>query len=157
MSLAPNCVAGIAQAGQFFRTSTSELTEEMSGFSPAEGMLTTAQHVAHAAQTIDWFVEGAFRPEGFDLHFEEHFKEVTQVTSLAAARAWFDKAIDNAKAVLASKTDAELTGTMAEGPVMGGAPRLAVVSGITDHTAHHRGALTVYARLQGKVPPMPYL
>ena len=24
------------------------------------------------------------------------------------------------------------------------------------HTAHHRGALTVYSRQLGKVPPMPY-
>jgi len=37
-----------------------------------------------------------------------------------------------------------------------GAPRAAVVSGIADHTAHHRGALSVYARLIGKEPPMPY-
>jgi hypothetical protein len=28
--------------------------------------------------------------------------------------------------------------------------------GSTDHTAHHRGALTVYSRLLGKVPKMPY-
>ena len=39
---------------------------------------------------------------------------------------------------------------------MGGVPRAAILSGITDHTAHHRGALTVYARLLGKTPPMPY-
>ena len=32
-----------------------------------------------------------------------------------------------------------------------------VVSAITDHTAHHRGALTVYARVSGLVPPMPYM
>ena len=25
------------------------------------------------------------------------------------------------------------------------------------HTAHHRGALTVYSRMLGKVPPMPYM
>ena len=34
---------------------------------------------------------------------------------------------------------------------------MAIFSGITDHTAHHRGALTVYARVQGIVPPMPYM
>ena len=39
---------------------------------------------------------------------------------------------------------------------MKGAPRAAVVGPIVDHTAHHRGALTVYARLLGKVAPMPY-
>jgi uncharacterized damage-inducible protein DinB len=49
---------------------------------------------------------------------------------------------------------------MAELPkdgVMGGAPRIAIVGAIADHTAHHRGALTVYARLLGVVPPMPYM
>jgi uncharacterized damage-inducible protein DinB len=40
---------------------------------------------------------------------------------------------------------------------MGGAPRLAVFVAIADHTAHHRGALAVYARLNGIVPPMPYM
>ena len=43
------------------------------------------------------------------------------------------------------------------GPIMGGLPRLAVFGALTDHTAHHRGALSVYARLLGKVPPMPYM
>ena len=41
--------------------------------------------------------------------------------------------------------------------IMGGAPRLAIFGAINDHTAHHRGALTVYARLNGIVPPMPYM
>ncbi len=27
----------------------------------------------------------------------------------------------------------------------------------SSHTAHHRGALAVYARLLGKVPAMPYM
>ncbi len=31
-----------------------------------------------------------------------------------------------------------------------------MISAITDHTSHHRGALSVYARLLGKVPAMPY-
>jgi uncharacterized damage-inducible protein DinB len=34
---------------------------------------------------------------------------------------------------------------------------MAIFGAITDHTAHHRGALTVYARLNGIVPPMPYM
>jgi uncharacterized damage-inducible protein DinB len=40
---------------------------------------------------------------------------------------------------------------------MGGAPRLSVIGAISDHTAHHRGALTVYSRLLGKVPKLPYM
>jgi uncharacterized damage-inducible protein DinB len=41
--------------------------------------------------------------------------------------------------------------------IMGGAPRAAIFSGMADHTAHHRGALAVYARLTGKTPEMPYM
>jgi uncharacterized damage-inducible protein DinB len=43
------------------------------------------------------------------------------------------------------------------GPVMGGMPRMAIVGAIQDHTAHHRGALTVYSRLCGHTPAMPYM
>jgi uncharacterized damage-inducible protein DinB len=39
---------------------------------------------------------------------------------------------------------------------MGGEPRLAIVGAICEHTAHHRGALAVYARLLGYAPPIPY-
>lgn len=155
--LAQTSVIELGQIERFFNNSTRELPEDLSGFTPAEGMMTAAQQIAHVAQTIDWFIEGAFRPEGFDLNFEAHMKDVMKVTSIAAAREWFAKAIANAKAVIGSKTDAELMAPIAAGPVMGGAPRIAIVSGINDHTAHHRGALTVYARLNGKVPPMPYL
>jgi uncharacterized damage-inducible protein DinB len=75
---------------------------------------------------------------------------------LTAARAWFARAVAAATAALAAKSDADLLAPIADGPVMGGGPRMAIVSGITDHTAHHRGALTVYARLAGATPPMPY-
>ena len=62
-----------------------------------------------------------------------------------------------ASATLSYKSDAELMAPIADGPIMGGAPRMAIVNGITDHTAHHRGALTVYARVSGIVPPNPYM
>ena len=54
-------------------------------------------------------------------------------------------------------SDAELMAPLPAGPIMGGAPRMAIFSAITDHTAHHRGALTVDARISGIVPPMPYM
>ena len=61
-------------------------------------MMTAAQQVAHAAQTIDWFIQGAFRPEGFDVDFEKAAKEVNAYTSLAKARQWFERAMASAKA-----------------------------------------------------------
>ena len=157
MSLADQAVAELESTEQFFNRSTRSLTEEHSGVKPAPDVMTAAQQVAHAAQTIDWFIEGAFRREGFDTNFQAHAKAIENCTSLTDARAWFAKAVAVAKATLSSKSNAELTAPIADGPIMGGAPRMAIISAITDHTAHHRGALTVYARVSGLVPPMPYM
>ena len=140
----------------FFERSTRVLEEQDSGFRPQDGMMTVAQQVAHAAQTLDWFVVGASRPEGFDLDFEKHAKEVNAVTSLTAARAWMDKAYANTIAWVRSKSEAELSAPLPAGPVMGGQPVSDIVWAIVEHTAHHRGALTVYSRALGKTPPMPY-
>jgi uncharacterized damage-inducible protein DinB len=156
MSLAQQAVAELNSAHEFFSRSTRNLTEAHSSVMPAAGMMTAAQQVAHAAQTVEWFMEGAFRPEGFDLDFEKHAKATEACTSLAAARDRFERAMAAAKQRVATLSDGELLALLPEGPVMGGVPRMAVFSAITDHTAHHRGALTVYARLQGVVPPMPY-
>jgi uncharacterized damage-inducible protein DinB len=157
MSLAQQAIAELSSAEQFFNRSISNLTEDHAHFAPAEGSMTVAQQIAHTAQSIDWFMEGAFRPEGFDLDFESHAKQFMGIESLAAAKAWFTKSIADAKALIATKSDAELMAPLPPGPVMGGAPRMAIFSAITDHTAHHRGALTVYARLNKLVPPMPYM
>ena len=157
MSLSDQAVAGLTSAEQFFNRSTRALSEEHSHVRPAPGMMTAAPQMAHAAQTIDRFIEGAFRPEGFDTNFEAHAKAFEDCTSLTAARAWFGKAVTAAGATLSTKSDAELMAPIAAGPIMGGAPRMAIMSGITDRTAHHRGALTVYARVSGLVPPMPYM
>jgi len=157
MSLAQQAVAELNSAHEFFNRSTRNLSEAHSSLMPAEGMMAAAQQVAHAAQTVEWFMEGAFGPGGFDVDFEAQAKVVQACTSLAAARAWFERAMAAAKKHVSTKTDAELLTPLPEGPIMGGAPRMAIFSAITDHTAHHRGALTVYARLQGIVPPMPYM
>ncbi|MGE3845156.1 MAG: DinB family protein [Vicinamibacterales bacterium] len=157
MSLAKQALAELNSAQEFFNRSTRNLQEEHSGFAPAAGMMTAAQQVAHAAQTVDWFMQGAFRPEGFDMDFEQMARDVAACSSLASARAWFERAMKAARDAVGAKSDAELTERLPEGPIMGGAPRMAIFGAITDHTAHHRGALTVYARLQGIVPPMPYM
>lgn len=157
MSLAQQAVAELNSTLEFFNRSTRNLHEAHSAFAPVQGMMTTAQQVAHAAQTVDWFIEGAFRPEGFSQDWEAQGKVVATYTSLAAARAWLEKAFANAKSVIASKSDADLLAPLPPGPIMGGAPRMVIVGSIADHTAHHRGALTVYARLNGQVPPMPYM
>ena len=150
-------VAQMSVSKEYFDRSTRCFTEADSGFAPKEGMLTVAGHIAHVAQTVEWFLEGAFRPEGFDLDFERFDAEVRQVTSLAEARARLDRAFANAARVLGEKSAADLEAALPEGPIMGGLPRAAIVPALADHTAHHRGALTVYARHCGHVPAMPYM
>ncbi len=157
MSLAQQALMELQSAHEFFNRSTRNLTEGQSAFAPAPGMMTTAQQVAHVAHTIDWFIEGAFRPEGFDQNWEEQARIVGTCTSLEKGRAWFERAVASARAKVALLSDAELMVPLPDGPIMGGVPRMAIFSAINDHTAHHRGALTVYARLNGIVPPMPYM
>ncbi len=151
------CAQQLASTKEWFDRSTRVLTEEDSTFAPAGEAMTTAQQVAHVAQTVDWFVEGAFRPEGFDMDFEAHAGEILAIDSLAKAREWLDRSFAAAIDDISSRSAKELTEILPAGPVMGGAPRFAILSGIQDHTAHHRGALTVYARMRGHIPPMPYM
>lgn len=142
---------------EYFDRSTRNLSEEDSGFAPTADQFTAAGQVAHVAQTIDWFIDGAFRSDGFPMDFEEMDKKVREVTSLNDARAWLTRAYDNAKATVNAKSDEDWAQPLPPGPVMGGMPRASIFHAIADHTAHHRGALTVYARLRNKVPPMPYM
>lgn len=141
---------------EFFERSTRVLEENDSQFRPRPDMMTVAQQVAHTAQTLDWFIEGATRPEGFDLDFAKHAEALNAVTSLAAARQWLGSAYDRAGAFLESLNPAGLDRPLPDGPVMGGQPVSAIVWAMIEHTAHHRGALTVYSRELGKVPVMPY-
>ena len=140
----------------FFARSTRVLEEADSNFRPQDGMMTAAQQVAHVAMTIDWFIEGASRPEGFDLDFEKAAKGMEKVTSLSAARAMLDASFKRAVEFVSSRTPEQMSAPLPPGPVMGGEPTGDIIWGIVEHTAHHRGALTMYSRLRGKVPPMPY-
>ena len=142
---------------EYFNRSTRNLAEEHSTFAPSEGLMTASQQVAHVAQTVEWFVEGAFSPAGFRMDWEEMMKPITATVSLAAARAWLDRAFAAAIATAEAKTQEEWNAPMPPNPIFGEAPRWTILGGIMDHTAHHRGALTVYARLKGVTPPMPYM
>lgn len=142
---------------RFFEKSTSCLDEEDSGFAPREGMMTVAQHVAHTAQTVEWFIDGMFSPKGFDTDFEEHMKAVMEVSSLESARRWMHQAFEKAKGALLGHDDAALRERLPEGPIMAGSPRYLLIPAIAEHTAHHRGALAVYSRVLGKEPPIPYI
>jgi uncharacterized damage-inducible protein DinB len=141
---------------EFFDRSTRVLEEGDSGFRPKEGTWTVAQQVAHAAQTLEWFIQGTSRPEGFEFDFEKLGKEVAAVTSLAAARQWLDRGYAAAVDYVKQLGPEGLAKPLPEGPVMGGQPVGDIFWAMIEHTAHHRGALTVYSRMLGKVPVMPY-
>jgi hypothetical protein len=113
MAVSEGLVKELESTQKFFKTTLSVFATEDEGFALAPELYSVAGHVAHAADSIDWFIEGAFG-DGWDLDFDALIAKAKAVTSLA------------------------------------------VVSGIVDHTAHHRGSLAVYARLIGKEPLMPY-
>lgn len=146
----------VKQSLQFFSRTCSVFSEEDSTFAPTPGQFTVAQHVAHVAQTIDWFMAGGFSADGFDLDFAAHQVAVREVDSLAQALAWLARSVDDASATLASKSAEDMMAPIADGPIMPGEPRATVIAAIAEHTAHHRGSLAVYARLLGHAPPMPY-
>ncbi len=142
---------------EFFDRSTRPLTDEHSAFAPKEGTFTAAQQIAHVAQTVEWFFEGAFRPEGFSTDWEKMAQEILAVQKVSDARAWLDRAFSAALAMTEAHSQEDWNAKLPPGPILGDLPRFVIIGSIMDHTAHHRGALTVYSRLCGLVPPMPYM
>ena len=140
---------------KFFLNTISCLTEEDSSFKPQEEIYTIAQHIGHAAETIDWFFEGAFGKNGFDMNFVNYAETMKKYTSFDDSVKYFKEATANGIAKLQSVQDSELMVPITA-EIMTGAPKMSVVGAIVDHTAHHRGSLAVYARLLGKKPQMPY-
>lgn len=139
----------------FFLNTISCLTEEDSGYKPNEEMYTVAQHVGHAAETVSWFFEGAFGDKGFDMSFDGYEERMKKYTSLNACVKDLKDAVEKGIELINKVPDGELMVPITA-EIMKGAPKAAVVGAIVDHTAHHRGALAVYARLIGKKPQMPY-
>lgn len=130
--------------------------EEDSNFTPAEGMMSLAQQVAHVGHTALWFRDGALNGS-FDMDFEAHAQAISGHNSLGKARDQLDQAFAQVITTVEEKSEDWLLQTLPPGPIMGDLPRYAVLLSIEEHTAHHRGSLAVYARLLGKTPPMPYM
>jgi uncharacterized damage-inducible protein DinB len=148
--------ASLRRQVQFFERTLECFDESDSEFAPGPDTYTVAAHVAHTASTIKWFIEGAFSPEGFAMNFAEHIAEAKTFTSLSAAKSLLEQITAECAATLEATTMIEMMTPLPEGPIMGGAPRVAIIEAMADHTAHHRGALSVYARLLNKEPAMPY-
>jgi len=155
MAVSEGLVKELESTQKFFNTTVSIFEPDDAGFAPYPELYTVAGHIAHAADSIDWFIEGAFG-DGWEMDFEGLIAKAREITSLQEATEWLDRSFVNARAVVGEASDEVLFALIPDTQIMEGAPRLAVVSGIVDHTAHHRGSLAVYARLIGKQAPTPY-
>ena len=149
--------AALQTSLEYFERSTACLQAEDANFKPTDGALTVAQQIAHVGQSTAWLVDGAFSPDGFDLSFANNLSLLEGIDTLDEARSIVRDGYRNALERVQSASEAEWSALLPEGPVMPGAPRHAVIAAIVDHTAHHRGALTVYSRLCGHTPAMPYM
>ncbi len=155
MSAADGFVKELESTLKFFKTTIATFEPADEGFAPHSDLYSVAGHIAHAADSVDWFIEGGFG-KGWDMEFDALIAKAKAVTSLEEATAWLEKSFANAIAIVGAASDETLFEPMPDTRIMGPAPRCSVISGVVDHTAHHRGSLAVYARLIGKVPAMPY-
>jgi len=135
----------------FFDRSTRVLDEADSGFRPREGMMTgRAAGRAHSPDSR-LVHRGITRPGGFDLDFEKHASTLAAVTSLAAARQMLESAYANS-ANSCARAARRISHNRSRPAPSWAANHQRHRMGMVEHTAHHRGALTVYSRLLGKVP-----
>ena len=155
MSQTSDIVTQLKTSLKYMKSTIAIFEEDEAGFAPQPELYTVAGHIAHAADSVDWFVEGAFG-KGWNLDFEGLIAAARAVETMEEANGWLDRAFAKGIAAFESASDEDLLATIPDERIMRGAPRYAIVGPIVDHTAHHRGALTVYARLLGKVSPMPY-
>lgn len=147
----------LANSQAYFERTISVLTEEHASLKPNDGAFTPPAMIAHVAITVDWFMDGALKgDDGFSMDFEAHDREAKLITSMEAARSMLKDAYESARARTKKASAEQWMSPLPLGPIMGGLPRRTVISGIQEHTAHHRGALSVYARLAGLTAPMPY-
>ncbi len=155
MDLKAEALQAIAATAKFFDRTTRCFAEEDSAFRPTPEMMTVAGQVAHAAQTIDWFREGGFA-DNWQMDFEAALAETAKIESLATARTWMADAWERMRKAVEERSNEELAAAMPDNPILGQRPRYHTLEALIDHTGHHRGALSVYARLVGKTPDMPY-
>jgi uncharacterized damage-inducible protein DinB len=155
LDLKAEALAEVNATEKFFDRTARCLDEADSAFRPHPATYSVAAHLDHAADAIDWFREGCLH-DRWSMDFESAIAESHRATSLEAARAELAMAFSRLREEIAGTSAERLAETLPDNPILPGKPRLHVVSAIVDHTAHHRGALAVYARLLGKEPLMPY-
>lgn len=166
-----------------FRRTMDCFADADATFRPAPGMLTVADQVLHVINSNEYMLSGLFGPfDGigpasrwqagfgdlswvqyantgdFDAHLPASPELVAARTSVVAALELFDQACFIVSLVLGQKRPEELAAPLPPNPLfpVDGLTCEDLLESMLDHTAHHRGALSQYARLLGHDPKLPY-
>lgn len=166
-----------------FRRTTDCFAEEHSVYRPTAGMLTVADQVLHVLNSNEYMMSGLFGPfdglgpasrwqRGFadlswlayantgdvdtHLHCSEDMRAAR--TSLSAALELLDRSFDMIGMMLHTMPADAFDDGLPENPLfpVDGLTVTDLLDSMLDHTAHHRGALSQYARLLGMDPKLPY-
>ncbi|QSQ25945.1 DUF664 domain-containing protein [Pyxidicoccus parkwayensis] len=166
---------------EFFHRTLECFRDEDANCRVTPEAMTAAGQVLHAAAAIEFFLSGLFgvfegwslmsqRPPGFvDMSWTEGANTSPEARntspdvqeagrSLKKALELFDRSMDSASAMFGARTMEELTQVPLP-PTPFFPPWFTaahVFEIMIDHTAHHRGALTQYARFLGREPKIPY-
>jgi uncharacterized damage-inducible protein DinB len=166
----------IGKQKEFFQRSLSCFTEEDADYRPQPGMLSVSGHIHHTTASIELMMSGILRefPRfgerryasrrpgatwkewGMDWAYSANHDTVRADWSLASALRAFDETMDIVSTIFAELTPDEMRQPLGDNPMKLPSAFAVLYFGIFDHTAHHRGALSQYARLLGKEPRIPY-
>jgi len=145
----------IRQERHFLQNILKDFREEHSDFKPTEEMRTVGQQIKHIALSTNFFYEIAFG-KGFKMSFQEYLEEMKKPISLRDALKLLDEAYEEAISLVKDKTHDEMKSPIPPNPMLQGFTLESIIYRSMDHTAHHRGMLTVYLRLLGITPIMVY-
>lgn len=166
----------IGKHREFFRRALSCFSEADAGYRPRPDMLSVVGHIHHTTASIELMLSGILRafPRFADRRYASrrpgmdwqdwgmewvqraNRDNVLADLTLATALRAFDETMDIVGEVFGALTAEELQQPLADNPMRLPSAFAVLYFGIFDHTAHHRGALSQYARLLGKEPRIPY-
>ncbi len=156
-SMSHPLVAELQHEAQITRTVLERVPTEKFDFTPHEKSMTFGELASHIVDTYNWY--------GATLNLEELDFATADYTPFKATSTEellesFDKNVAEAAEMLRHATDEDLMveWTMRTGEeIIFKMPRIQVVRGmIMNHMIHHRGALSVYLRLNNIPVPQIY-
>ena len=146
----------ITKERKFLDNILRDLKPEHGGFRPVDEMMTVSQQIKHIALTTRWFYSKALGT-GFDFaSFEEYLEEMKKPITLREALDLLNETYDESISAFEKMTGEEFDEVVKDDPMLGTFRKSDMILYNNEHTAHHRGALSVYLRLKGITPRMIY-